>query len=514
MLRNTHSNEMPRLFQSALALLLLILFLPITSWAQDGSLKWAFPTWDLTSSPAIAGDGTIYIPTFNGRLYAVSRYGTFKWMYNTYDTVWFDSSPAIGADGTVYLGTLDGQLVALTPYGTRKWSYYTLYYISQTPAIGADGTIYVGGGSGELHAVNPDGTAKWLFQVDNWAWIDSSPVIGVDGTVYVGTGGDTKVYAINPDGTLKWTFQVADNLNNPAIGADGTIYVGSWDRNLYAVNPDGTQKWVFQTGDTIYSSPAIGVDGTIYIGSGDTNLYAINPDGTLKWASATGGHFGGTPAIGADGTIYVAAGESLFALNPDGTKRWDLGCLCLDSSPAIGSDGTIYIGAAEGYGYLYAINSTSGGLARSAWPMFQHDARHSGRARIPSWQVVYDQLFDRPSDLELLRQYRDKVLSRTIKGRIYTYLLYKNSREALSVLVENPELMIKARLLIEANRDAVAKTVSGDETPIRKTENVLPFLEEYASKSPLMLKILVYAVIADMLHNKEEGEEFAGFRLE
>ncbi len=50
----------------------------------------------------------------------------------------------------------------------------------------------------------------------------------------------------------------------------------------------------------------------------------------------------------------------------------------VSSSPAIGPDGTVYVGCSDGY--VYAVYSTSLGLADSPWPMFHHDVRHTGRA--------------------------------------------------------------------------------------------------------------------------------------
>ncbi|HRD05610.1 MAG TPA: PQQ-binding-like beta-propeller repeat protein, partial [Verrucomicrobiota bacterium] len=34
-----------------------------------------------------------------------------------------DSAPAIGPDGTIYVGTWKGRLWALTPEGARKWTF-------------------------------------------------------------------------------------------------------------------------------------------------------------------------------------------------------------------------------------------------------------------------------------------------------------------------------------------------------------------------------------------------------
>ena len=114
--------------------------------------------------------------------------------------------------------------------------------------------------------------------------------------------------------------------------------MGSVDIYLYAINPDGSLKWKYETdGGIDFSKPAIGSDGTIYVGSEDYYLYAINPDGLLKWKYKT------------DGEIY--------------------------SCPAIGSDGTIYVGS---YGYLYAIQGESEGLAVTPWPKFIKNNRNTG----------------------------------------------------------------------------------------------------------------------------------------
>lgn len=62
------------------------------------------------------------------------------------------------------------------------------------------------------------------------------------------------------------------------------------------------------------------------------------------------------------------------------------------------------------------------------------------------WSRAYSTLFDSSSDLELFREYRDAFLSKTSQGEHYTIMLYRSSEEALEVLLDNPELMLEARL--------------------------------------------------------------------
>lgn len=76
------------------------------------------------------------------------------------------------------------------------------------------------------------------------------------------------------------------------------------------------------------------------MGSYDGNLYAVSPVGSKKWAFTTGKTVKSSPAVGADGTVYVGS--------------WDYN--------------------------RYAVYRDSPGLAKSSWPMFHHDLKHTGRA--------------------------------------------------------------------------------------------------------------------------------------
>ena len=115
-----------------------------------------------------------------------------RWSYTTGGTV--RSSPAIGSDGTVYVGSNDGKLYAINPNGTQKWNYPTGGDVGSSPAIGSDGTLYVGSNDAKHYAINPDGSLKWSSTTGGNSF--SSPAIGTDGTVYVGSG-DNKLYAYN-----------------------------------------------------------------------------------------------------------------------------------------------------------------------------------------------------------------------------------------------------------------------------------------------------------------------------
>ena len=302
--------------------------------------------------------------------------GTLKWAYETGGYI--RHRPAIGPEGTIYVGSDDGYLYAVNPDGTLKWRYEVGYSVKTPPAVGNEGTIYFGGAEDafidNLYALNPDGTLKWKYNEEGFSISSGSSIaIGADGTVYVTPQGN-RLYALSPNGALKWRYKVEGDLpaiyGSPAVGPDGTIYFGASENTwnnvdyFYAVNPGGTLKWKHKTG-TVSAPPAIGSDGTVYIGSWDNYFYALNPDGILKWRYDTGGHIGASPVIGSDGTIYIAVDVGtpypiLLALNPDGTLKWQSVGVLGSSSPAIGSDGTIYIPGSGGT--FLALNPHDGTL--------------------------------------------------------------------------------------------------------------------------------------------------------
>ncbi|MFX1552599.1 MAG: M4 family metallopeptidase [Promethearchaeota archaeon] len=132
---------------------------------------------------------------------------------------------------------------------------------------------------------------------------------------------------------------------------------------------------------------------------------------------------------------------------------------------------------------------------------------------IPIWETAYTTLFSTPSDLDLFRRYRDEFLAKSRRGRLYTRFLYKHSEEALGVLLSNPELMSQASYLIKANRGAVSEVVNGYEGVIYDTDEVVSFLNAYAKKSPMALKILAHVVKWEMLRKERQRERFLGFEL-
>jgi outer membrane protein assembly factor BamB/subtilisin family serine protease len=341
---------------------------------------WQFPTGDeVTSSPAVASDGTVYVGSLDGFVYAVNPSGTEKWEHALTDSIDL-ASPAVGADGTVYIGCNDQNLYALNgATGTQKWAFLATTAISATPAIASDATVYLRDDTTLYALTGATGVKKWSFPLSGATY--ASPAIATDGTVYVGASGGA-FYAINPDGTQKWRFTANDDIyTSPAVAGDGTIYFGTLSGNLYALNPGGTQKWVTTLSGSpgFSSSPAVGSDGTIYFGAYDHKLHAVGSNGVEKWTFTAGNDIrASSPVIGADGTIYFGDYDNqAYAVSSAGALVRTYSTADIIRSSPIIAGGHLYFGSSDAKLYAFTINQNA---AASAWPMFHQNISHTGLA--------------------------------------------------------------------------------------------------------------------------------------
>ncbi len=280
-----------------------------------GEIAWTFHVphdGDVTMSPTIASDGTIYMGSEAlgaGWFYAMNPDGTLKWP---------DSANV--SEGKVVLGgSLKNVSAALTPDES-------IVFVSiKTEAIA-------------LNAA--DGSERWRRTIASKGFgsrtPNYSPVVSADGSTAYFQSKDG-LWAFDTDtGADVWAqpfvppFPVGSGKKEeiksaPALGADGTIYIGASkskkSSHFYALDPtDGSVKWHHEhteKGQYNNNQAAIGADGTVYVGFGKM-LYAFEGQGngfggsTVKFQIFVPGKFEAGPIIGAPGTLYVGVSKRLY----------------------------------------------------------------------------------------------------------------------------------------------------------------------------------------------------------
>ena len=291
--------------------------------ARIGSKQWSIDLDHLYhySSPMVA-DGTVFVGSGDGRLYAVDAgTGEKVWQFETGDEEW---SPAVVVDGTVYIqggsepvtddGTLIGHRTRLYAVDARTgetlWSVETYGKPLSTPTL-RNGTVFVCSGAPDstLYALDSEtGDEVWAFEVDRLG--QSTPTVA-NGTVYVGSNkavyGDSRhgviLYAVDAaSGEEMWTVDGEGYVGrgSPTV-AGGSVFIASI-AGVYAADAvTGEIEWQFENGDDFSDSFPIVVDGVLYINSSDldgtpSSVYALeagvdgSSEGSRAWLGTQGHH--------------------------------------------------------------------------------------------------------------------------------------------------------------------------------------------------------------------------------
>jgi outer membrane protein assembly factor BamB len=256
------------------------------------------------SSPTLGPDGTLYITSGAGKVFAIASDGTLKWTFQTGPSV--VAAPALGSDGTVYVASLDGQLYAITPpagsdarEGVLRWTFDFGEHLGGTPlvtasppptganAIGSgasptiapDGMIYIGANNSNFYAITPDGKLQWLYEAQREiAGIWSTAAISADASTLFFGANKGGIYALNRrDGSLRWRFDIASSVfSSPTLDSQGLLYIGSHIGHVFALDSSSGQAIAdFEAGTPIWTSPAIRPDGSLVVGGSNGHVLLL-----------------------------------------------------------------------------------------------------------------------------------------------------------------------------------------------------------------------------------------------
>jgi outer membrane protein assembly factor BamB len=333
---------------------------------------------------------------------------------------------AVSDEGNVWIRDLDGEPVAKISDRTA---------LSITGAVGdGKGNFYYG--ADHVVSVDRDGKTRWVYQfgplaVPSEHGYTASLVVAPDGAIYFGAS-DKYVHAVSTDtGKLLWKTAYEPGLSGNGIGAAtnavGDVVFVDWvgyhrktGEALGVFLNDGIPAGVSRINSRYdlnlwqpmnYTAVADACGTTLlqrertpmsrfYFGFNDETIVKYetqNPDGTYRRFAFVEGqnHLPNSAtrevdwvpiAVGADGLTYAISGDgtqsSLVTLKRDMTEifRLPVGAP-LSLYAALLDDGRLYLdtyNTTTKARVLVAIQTTSPGLARTAWPSIQGDNTNSG----------------------------------------------------------------------------------------------------------------------------------------
>ncbi|MFW6141765.1 MAG: PQQ-binding-like beta-propeller repeat protein, partial [Candidatus Saliniplasma sp.] len=367
----------------------------------DGTEKWNFVTGgDITASPSIADDGTIYAPSADGNIYAINPDGTEEWRFDA--GTYIIRGGSIGEDGRIYFGSPAGDLLALNLDGTEEWIYRTGAGIRNSPAICDDGILYFGAAE-QLHAV---GYPRKPYQVPEPEVTVDDELVELDWEEPPGDGGEPLThYNVYRDGEVinqtevipevMWRHRHHDETVTTVHEADGIVYSGSYDGKVVAYDYDDEEVlWEHEH----HAGPVNSVfesDGVVYSGSDEGDrlpgkvIAADAEDGEFKWEHE---HHGGAvnSVFESDGVVYSGSdegrmpGKVIAADAEDGEFKWEHEHHSQMITDVHESDGVVYSSARDGFVLAYDYDDEE-----VLWEHQHHGARSYPTSIYESDGVVY-----------------------------------------------------------------------------------------------------------------------------
>lgn len=249
----------------------------------DGSLRWTVALKGVPLSPAIAGDGTLYVMTENGNLSAITVTGSsakIRWTVALGKSSF--GSPAIRSDGAV-LTTVGDDLVAVHDgggKGTVRWRFAAGKAVEVSPAVTPSGITVLGTNDGFEYGVSPAGKQVWKHPIMGFSY--SSPAVVSNVSAWFGDNDGVLTHIDPTTGSVLGSTNATPGEKRPGniwtaplVDAAGDTYYGTNDGHIYGYGPAGKQLFDLPTGKTVASYPALTADGGLLIGSDDGSLYDI-----------------------------------------------------------------------------------------------------------------------------------------------------------------------------------------------------------------------------------------------
>ena len=251
----------------------------------DGTPLGQFETGDSLWAQPVTDGSDLYLASLDHHVYALDPGDLNQALWDTELDASIVSAPAI-SDGTLYVGTINGSLYALdAATGDVLWQATLDGGIWGTPALPspatADGEAAASAGDA---AATPEATPAPTAEAS-----PTAQAAALDGTLYIGTAKDPDggtLYAIDTaDGSTIWTVQSAGEIASSPIFHENIIYFVTVDGMIRAVNADKTPAWQQPVEGKFYTTPVVAGDLLLVAPTNNNDIYlaAYTLDGDQQW---------------------------------------------------------------------------------------------------------------------------------------------------------------------------------------------------------------------------------------
>ncbi len=155
--------------------------------SSDGETVWDFDAEGFISDyPLVMPDDRIVITCHSAGknlLYILTTEGKID--NALYLPDWLPYTPLLGHDGTMYVASFSGYVYAITSAGESLWKFKVPLSFPPAMTVDATGTLLVGGLDGYLYAISEKGEFLWKFDIGSP--IHAAPLIGQEGQIYICT---------------------------------------------------------------------------------------------------------------------------------------------------------------------------------------------------------------------------------------------------------------------------------------------------------------------------------------
>jgi outer membrane protein assembly factor BamB len=323
---------------------------------------WTFHGRALLEFPPAVAYGLLFLPTFDGRFYALdARTGAVRWERKAGRCGW--ASPAVAAHTVfvTFVGSTEchhprpgGEVDAFAATtGALRWRR-ELGSTESSPLV-AGGDVVIGDWNGDVWALDTrTGRTRWRVHLDGAV---KGSVARAGARLFIGTYGGS-VYALSArTGGVLWRSGGHGRFYSSPAVAYGRVFVGSLDDGVYAFGEaTGDVLWTRPTGGYVYASAAV-ARGLVLVGSYDRRFYALSAGtGAVRWRLDADGRISGAAAV-VDGVVYFSTfSERTYAVRvADGVvlQTWPDG----KYSPVVADPTHLYL---VGEGRLYALTERRG----------------------------------------------------------------------------------------------------------------------------------------------------------